>query len=333
MNIHWKTISGHEENIAQLQQLLQEDRLPHALLFYGVRGIGKFLTAGVLAAALLCGEKEACGNCLSCRELLSDGHPDFFVLAPEGKTVRMIKIEQIRNLQAAIAKMPYHSERQVVIIDQADAMNEAAANCLLKTLEEPQGKTVFILLAEKRDALPDTVISRCMLVPFQPLSRVLLHDMLQKQGVDEETAYTVASLAAGSFGRALELLRPEVMEKRQDALQFFQKLSQISLTDVWKESQRLGAFSREEIQEFFSWQNMLLRDLLVFKSRAARDRLYNPDQTDVLESLTEEWSMTALFAALEGVKTLQTRLASNANVKLLIEQFLLKISDRKEEAL
>lgn len=333
MNINWKNISGHEENIAQLQQLLQEDRLPHALLFYGLRGVGKFLTARVLAAALLCGKKEACGTCPSCREFMAETHPDFFVLEPEGKMIRMIKIEQIRKLQTAIAKRPYRSERQVVIIDQADAMNEAAANCLLKTLEEPQGQTVFILLAEKKDALLDTIVSRSMLVPFQPLARALLREMLEKQGADKAAAGTIASLAAGSFGRALELLQPEIMEKRQDALRFFAKLPELSLEEVWKESQRLGAFSRDDVQEFFSWQNMLFRDLLVFKGNCQVEDLYNPDQAELFQELLAAWSLPAIFLAMEAVKNLQKRLASNANVKLLIEQFLLKIRDIEEEAL
>ena len=330
MEINWNKIIGHEENIAQLKQLLQEDRLPHALLFCGAYGIGKFLTAQVLAASLLCtGERPACGTCPSCQAFLSGTHPDFYRIEPEGKTVKMIKIEQIRNLQAEISRAPYLSDKRVVIIDQADKMNEPAANSLLKTLEEPTGQIVFILVAASRDALLDTIISRSMPMPFNPLRRDALASALAARGIDDENASVLAGLAEGSFGRALDLSEHDGLAHRDAVLDFLVHLPTFSLEEIWAESQKFGDYTREQLQEMISYLNMLLRDLLVLSDEAGQEPLYNSDRIEELKRQLADWDMPKIFSALAASNTVQQRLRSNANTRLLMEQFLLKIRDLK----
>ena len=111
----------------------------------------------------------ACVHCESCRALADDTHPDYYVAEPEssGKAARSIKIEQIRALSAEIGLVPKLSGRRVVLIDDAERMNEAAQNSLLKTLEEPTGDVVFVLVTSARQALLDTIVSRCLLMPFE----------------------------------------------------------------------------------------------------------------------------------------------------------------------
>ena len=131
MEIKWESILGHEQNIVRLKTLLQEQKMPHALLFFGPEGVGKLKAARVLAAALLCAEKDApCGRCASCQALLMDTHPDFYEILPEskGKAAKSIKIEQVRAMQTEIARIPILSSRRVVVIDGAETMNDAAAN-------------------------------------------------------------------------------------------------------------------------------------------------------------------------------------------------------------
>lgn len=108
--ISWQNIYGHEQIKADLQLLLQENKLPHALLFSGIDGIGKLLTAKMLAKSLLCCNSQqgnmACSYCNSCKMFDEQNHPDFYYLEPEGKTRKLIKIEQIRQIQAKIALSP-----------------------------------------------------------------------------------------------------------------------------------------------------------------------------------------------------------------------------------
>ena len=117
-------IYGHEEIKTDLQLLLQQKKLPHALLFSGIEGIGKLLIAKQLAKSLLCKEQDiACDNCLSCKLFNEKTHPDFYFVEPEGKAKPLIKIEQIRNMQASISLSPYLSDKRVVIINDAQYLN------------------------------------------------------------------------------------------------------------------------------------------------------------------------------------------------------------------
>ena len=125
--------------------------MPHALLFSGPQGVGKKQAALATAAAFLCLDPKdglACGECASCKALAAGTHPDFFAVLPEtsGKAARSVKIEQIREMRGAVARTPKFSTRRAVLLDDAETMNDAAANALLKTLEEPPGDTLFLLV-------------------------------------------------------------------------------------------------------------------------------------------------------------------------------------------
>ena len=167
MNIFWDNIVGHKHNIDELRLLCSEDMVPHSMLFCGIDGIGKQMVAKAMAAAILCHSPHdgiPCGECASCKALLSDIHPDFFQLVPdETGSSPIIKIETIRDMQDKIARLPILSKQRVVIINDAQTMNEAAANCLLKTIEEPGGQIYFILITNSVMALLDTIISRSSL--------------------------------------------------------------------------------------------------------------------------------------------------------------------------
>ena len=151
MDTAWGNILGQREPKRRLRRLLETDRLPHALLFSGPEGVGKRRTAEALAAALLCSSPAAgqpCGTCESCQAFSRGIHPDFFFVVPEavGKGARSIRIEAMRALGSALARPPELAPRQVALIDDAQRMNEAAANSFLKTLEEPTGDVVFLLV-------------------------------------------------------------------------------------------------------------------------------------------------------------------------------------------
>ena len=138
VDLRWDSLTGHREQIRELTVQLQEGRLPHALLFLGEAGIGKKLCGQILAAAILCGHEHApCGVCDNCRAMMAGTHPDYYELLPEvrGKSTRIIRIEAIREMQTVVSRSAVQAGRRVVLIDDADTMNEPAANSLLKTLE------------------------------------------------------------------------------------------------------------------------------------------------------------------------------------------------------
>ena len=330
--LQWGEILGHHKQIRELRNMLAEGKLPHALLLSGPAGVGKKMIGRLLAAAILCEQPrqgKPCGACASCRGLLAGGHPDYYELVPEarGKGARLIHIEEIRELTGLAAHYPVLSDRRVLLIDEADAMNEQAANSLLKTLEEPPGQVTFILVTGARSALLDTIVSRCMPVSFGMLSQEDLQKLLSERNVPVQEAAELAALADGSIGRALVLYENGGLARRDEALAFLQQLKQMPIQGLWAKAQQMGEWEREPVQEWLLYFRMLLRDLLVLYEDGASPLLYHQDRREALLALLVSFTDRQLFALLDEVRELQRRLLANVNLRLQLEAFFLRLRD------
>ncbi|MGH2673565.1 MAG: DNA polymerase III subunit, partial [Actinomycetota bacterium] len=193
-------IPGQERAMAFLRQAA--GRPHHAYLLAGPEGGGKTLAARAFSAALLCAE-GGCGVCRSCRLALEDKHPNQVVVEPEGHDIH------VDTVRAEIWHPAYRTApepgRKVFVIREADRLNPAAADVLLKVLEEPPAETVILLLSARPDELPETVLSRCHVVTFLPLSERFVVETLTGEGADAERAALAARLAGGNLGRARRL--------------------------------------------------------------------------------------------------------------------------------
>ncbi|PIP08873.1 MAG: DNA polymerase III subunit delta', partial [Syntrophobacteraceae bacterium CG23_combo_of_CG06-09_8_20_14_all_50_8] len=194
----FKDIFGHERQIALLKGFMAQDRLPHALLFHGVEGIGKKTTALVFAKALNCltGNHDACDACSSCRKVDHKNHLDVVVFEAEGQ---FIKIQAVRDLQQQLKFKPWEGKKRVCIINDAEKMNNVAANALLKTLEEPPSSNIMILISAQPHQLPATIISRCQQLRFSPLTEDDVVAFLKARfSLETEAAQVLASSSGGS---------------------------------------------------------------------------------------------------------------------------------------
>ena len=232
----FSSIIGHGRQIDILKRALANNALAHAYLFSGEDGIGKRLAAFALAAALNCpapGPDGGCGVCPACRRTAGGTHPDVRVIMPESRDGQLlaslssreaekasdeIKIDQVRRAQDSISLRPSEGRKKVLIVDCAEAMNEAAQNAFLKTLEEPPGDSLIILITSMPQSLLPTIRSRCQALAFQPLPRRVLAEVVrERRGLPEGDAWFVAALSRGSIGRALEM---DVQKERADREQF-----------------------------------------------------------------------------------------------------------------
>ena len=189
----------------------------HAYVFAGPEGSGKSLAARAFAAALLCRD-GGCGECRDCRLALADHHPNEFIVEPEG---RDIHVDTVRDevWQPASRTAP-EPGRKVFLIREADRLSPAAADSLLKVLEEPQPDTVLILSSARADELPDTIASRCHVVTFAALSEPFVIAQLRSEGVDEIRAALAARLSGGNLGRARRMATaPDGLAFRDVAVQ------------------------------------------------------------------------------------------------------------------
>ena len=321
----WADICGHAKIIRCLRQLAAAEHLPHALIFSGIEGVGKLRTARVLARTLLCvgGGDAPCGHCEACRTMATGVHPDYFEVAPEvrGKSAAMIRTDAVREILIAATGAPVSAHRRIILIDGADRMNEVAANRLLKTLEEPAGEVLFILVTSAYDAILPTIRSRAVRISFGVLPSAEIEAVLRARGT--EHAAVIAALADGSLGRALAL-HEEGLALRDDALALLTKLPDLRVEGIWARAEALGSRTHEERTAWISYVRMALRDLLVLYEDGATTELYHPDRRDDLAALCGRMSRTDLFALMERTHELTRRFAANVNPALQLEAFLLR---------
>lgn len=223
----WDQFRGHQNQIAMFRRAIRRNRTAHAYLFVGPPGIGKKVFARNMAQALFCqkfsdDEFDACGTCGSCRQIQAGTHPDLLSIGcPEGK--RELPIELLvgagesrgrSGLCHELSLRPMSATRRIAIIDDAESMNEASANSLLKTLEEPPPGAIMILLAPETDQILSTIRSRCQIVRFAPLSDEDVEELLVEMGDVEsrDQAEKLSHFADGSLVTARQLLNPGLFQ-------------------------------------------------------------------------------------------------------------------------
>ncbi len=200
--------------IRLLSGVIQRDRIPNGLLFWGPGGVGKRLTAVEFAKAVNCVKKsgDACDVCLPCRKTAHGNHADVKYVSPAGKK-RVITVKSIEQINEQVMFRPFEGGMRVVVIDDADRITEDAQNHFLKTLEEPPSRTVFILATEWPRRLLPTIRSRCQSVRFGALRRETVADMLKAQkALAGDAAAAIAALSQGSMARALDLVSTDRRE-------------------------------------------------------------------------------------------------------------------------
>lgn len=199
-----ESIHGHRVVLARLERAVAQGRLPHALLFSGPRGVGKGTVAVALGQALGCTETpgRGCGVCHTCDRIRRGVHPDVLVVEAE---TRQIKIEQVRLLEDRLTQGPNESRALVIVIDEAERLNIAAANALLKSLEEPRLGVHFVLVTAAPHRLPITVRSRCQQFRFSPLGEADLQAVLGELDLAPEAVAEAVRLSDGSVSEALHL--------------------------------------------------------------------------------------------------------------------------------
>lgn len=211
----WKAAEGSRAAEALAKQI-ESGEVPHAWLLMGPAGSGKRPAAVAMAAALNCNEQPGvgCGSCSTCLRIGRHRHPDVHHIVPEGP---LIPVDVIRETVIPEAnRSPFEGHRKVFIIEEAERMNPAAQNALLKTLEEPQPDTVFILISDDEEELLETIRSRCRLFRMEPVPEERVVELLEGEGASPEAAILAARIAEGDLERARALaFEEEAMARRQ----------------------------------------------------------------------------------------------------------------------
>lgn len=316
-------IVGHERQKEFLRRTLAHDRLAHAYLFEGPQGVGKRLTALALARAVFCAEGTGCGECTPCRKIDHNNHPDLQILEPDGK---QIKIDQIRELQKTLSFKPVESTRRVCLIDYADQMNPAAANALLKTLEEPSAETLIILISAQPEALLSTVLSRCQRLPFNRLPQACIESALtEHRDFKQEEAHIIAALADGSFQLALDRDPAFYLEHRIDLLKRVTALSPASIIPTLDLAKEL-ATEKETIPDTLELLQAFYRDLLLFRYGQPMENLVNIDLQEKIRRVAGRENTTSVLNKLDALDECLHNHKRNVNPQLNMEVLLLRLA-------
>jgi DNA polymerase-3 subunit delta' len=311
------------------RRVVQRGRLAHAYLLSGPRGVGKRLFAEELAKALLCeasleARLEACDRCPACAQVAAGTHPDFFVATrPEESLEFPIKV--MRDFCQSLSFKPARGRGKVAILDDADDLNEEAANCFLKTLEEPPPRSVLLLIGTSADRQLSTIVSRCQVVHFRPLSEALVGEILRAQGVEDSALIErLARMSGGSPGQALALADPALWEFRRLLVKGLAqpRFDSVALTQSWmqfvEEAGKDSAAQRRRAA-------LVLRFLIEFVNAAltlrvsGAPKLAEPDDLRALEEIARRADAEQLLGVLERCLEAEAHIDWRVQLVLVVE--------------
>ncbi|MFA6012114.1 MAG: DNA polymerase III subunit delta' [Desulfobacteraceae bacterium] len=328
------SIIDQNKPISRLMTMLRNRSVPHALLFAGIDGIGKSSTAKAFTMMLNCHEKQGISiqdagtepcTCRSCRKILADTHPDILTIKPSGS---LIKIAQIRELSQKLLVKPYEAAMRVVIIHDAHTMNPESGNALLKVLEEPPEKTMFILVTDQASDVLPTILSRCQIVAFNPVSRESIRSYLvRNKGIDSNRAVVAASMAGGSMAKALLLC--EKNNNKPDPLVFrhfiFDELSNLIKGSTFDALSFAEKLSRKKESAISALELLLsfVRDMIVCPFD--REKVINRDISDKIDGLSGTLSTSSLLKIADHITAAHQGIKANASVRLCLETMAIQM--------
>lgn len=326
----FEEILGHERAVALMRSFLSGERTPHAVLLEGPEGVGKSLVAREFARGLLCRAEVArrpCGECSACRRALSGSHPGLtYIDTPDD--ARLIRIESVHELLREAHLRPLEGDSKVLLIPRAERMNPAAANALLKTLEEPPPGTYLVLTAVRTTLLPTTILSRCARVrmgrlPLETVERILT----ERVGVSADDARALAAYSGGSPGRAAEAAGARVRDYRRfaaDRLAALPGADDDRIREAASEALDLAYSAAEdhedltrtesrrvELLRLIEVASLYLRDVHVLASCGGGAALFNRDLAVEIEGAAARLGPAGSGRALSALERSRTDIASN----------------------
>ena len=332
-------VIGQGRAVRFLTELIERDRVPHALLFLGASGTGAVAAALDFVRTLHCqGDGAvACGRCAACHKVTNLNHPDSTLLFPFSRSVKEedrqvallqvwqspyhyplpdnnagILIDDVRQMQRQFTHSAFAGGWRTTLILHADQMRIEAANAMLKTLEEPPVRSLMILIASQGDALLPTIVSRCQFVKFPTLSPHDIGAELAARGIDKTMADFIGRTCGGDFRRALDMTDGHVADRQDRSFKFLEAL-------LWEQEERtfeaLAKLDRQEVLDILAGAEIWLRDALLLQCGRG-DNIANADQEDNVGRLAEVFDLDQLAAIVKKIESLREMNHRNVNMNL-----------------
>lgn len=339
-------IIGNHQIKEVFKRLIVKNRLPHSLLFAGQEGVGKKTFAIEIAKAVVCQNPqngEACDQCGACRraetfvfpksddrdaykKIIFSEHPDVGFVIPYNKN---ILVDAIRELETEANFLPYEARARFFLINDADKMNDAAANALLKTLEEPSPTTYIFLITSRPASLLPTIRSRCQIVRFAPLEVKQIEGFLEntnQYSIDD--AKLLSKLSRGSLAAALEMDLGKFRERREIVYKALENLlagqSRAPLLKVAEEIN--DAKNKDYFEDFLEILQTLIHDVWLLRLGQSEDQIVNADLKSKLSHLAPTADTARLAGWLKEIEILRENLSVNVNKKISTDALFMQMS-------
>jgi len=337
---------GNQHIKEVLRRMLEKQRVPHSLLFAGIEGVGKKHFALELAKSFVCLNPvnfQACDACAACRradnfnfpktddreahkEVIFSEFPDIGLVIPYNKN---ILVDAIRDLEKEANYRPYEAKARFFIIDDADKMNDAASNALLKTLEEPSATSHIFLISSRPDSLLQTIRSRCQTIRFAPVeAKEIEKEILKTQKFSPVDAELVARLSSGSIGRALDFDLEKFRAKRETMLGVLQSLNgkpnHLSLLKIGEEMN--DAKNKDDYEFYLETLQTLIHDVWILRHAGSEKTLVNTDLKAQLARFAETSESRRLAKWLAEIENLRETLAVNVNRKIATDALFVQMA-------
>jgi len=346
----WSDVLGHDVQIDRFKKVVSNGRLPSTFLFVGPDGIGKHLFARKLTQALFCDVNpeqvcEPCGNCPSCQQVISDTHPDLhYVELLTGKTAILtaqivggsVKLKSTDKKEEVFPGVcyelnlkPISSRRKVVIINDADFLNETSTSNLLKTLEEPPPGAVLILIGTSLSHQLDTIVSRSQVVSFNPLESSQVKQVLLQQNLvlHENQALELAMTSNGSVGFAVKLLEGNLLDVRRELLQVLPGLPDQPevVSDLIQKYVNLGGDRKEKYEHVEFIASILVSCFhQIALTLSGQENYGDSALLEVADRIHNRWTgdVETVLACIDRTTDTSAHARANVNVKTLVEAWV-----------
>ena len=331
----------------ELTQIIKAQKIPNAWLFSGDKNTGREQAALYLAKGCNClHEKEiVCNKCKSCRKIDAKSHPDILYVDLE-KNKKILSIDQIRKMGLKITSKSNEAKFRIVLILNADTMNNQAQNALLKMLEEPPAKTFFILIAKTNESLLPTIISRTRKIRFKPLSyKNIEQNLIVNFNIDKQMAHIVARTSDSDIKKALMYLNldnDENSEKKKSIektdwlkkrIYLLKTVADIILSNNTKSISKSLMLSQkisldlDTIDDTIAIMKTFFRDLMIFKYN--RQQLVNIDFADIIQNINFKIKSNVFSKWLENLFEIEKKITANSSPKLALDNFFLLVTTNK----
>ena len=325
----FQDIIGQEQIKEHLQNAISAGKVSHAYIINGEKSSGKEFIARVFAMTLQCeeGGTEPCGKCRSCRQALSDNHPDIIRVTHEKPNT--ISVDDIRaQVNGDVMIKPYSSRYKVYIVNEAEKMTVQAQNAILKTLEEPPEYVVILLLVTNVNVLLPTILSRCVVLNMKPVpDEQMKRFLMQQMEVPDYKAEVCTAFARGNVGKAKALAVSEDFDKvKAEALSLLKYIRDMELNEIIAAIKKITEY-KLEINDYLDICAIWYRDVLLFKATSDVNQLVFREEIQAIRKTAQRSSYEGIELVIQALETAKKRLDANVNFELTMELLMLTIQE------